>query len=96
MAQDRDVNTNPTDSNRGINALWEAFERQRQLDEIRDMIAGLTLNANNRPPAVDRARAEGVAQGQPINQDKVRTAGIARGHLVQNNLRRPCQYQSDS
>ncbi|THG21361.1 hypothetical protein TEA_027617 [Camellia sinensis var. sinensis] len=79
MAQDRVDHANPTDGDRRVEALWVAYEKQQeQLNEIRDLLIGLNLNANNRPPMVDRVRAEGVTQGQPVNQNRVRTEGFAR------------------
>ena len=60
------------------------------------MLVGLNLNANNRPPPVDQVHAEGVVQGQLIIRNRVRVRGFARGHPVQNSLRRPARYPSDS
>ncbi|CAL5438483.1 unnamed protein product [Camellia sinensis] len=97
MAQDRVDHANPTGGDRGVEALWVAYEKQQeQLNEIRDLLIGLNLNANNRPPVVDRVRAEGAAQGQPVNQNRVRTEGFARGQPVQNAPRRPLRCPSDS
>ncbi|KAG6741124.1 hypothetical protein POTOM_056612 [Populus tomentosa] len=50
-------------------ALWAAVEETRQqVAQIREMLAaGVNLNANNRPP-VNRARAEGIARGQPVDR----------------------------
>ncbi|CAL5372747.1 unnamed protein product [Camellia sinensis] len=97
MAQDRVDHANPTDDDRRVEALWVAYEKQQeQLNEIHDLLIGLNLNANNRPPMVDRVRAEGVAQGQPVNQNRVRTEGFARGQPVQNAPRRPLRCPSDS
>ncbi|CAL5330096.1 unnamed protein product [Camellia sinensis] len=97
MAQDRVDHANPTDGDRGVKALWVAYEKQQeQLNEIRDLLIGLNLNANNRPPMVDRVCAEGVAQGQLVNQNRVCTEGFTRGQPVQNAPRRPLCCPSNS
>ncbi|KAG6775803.1 hypothetical protein POTOM_019299 [Populus tomentosa] len=53
----------------GVEALLAAMEETRQqVAQIREMLAvGVNLNANNRPP-VNRARAEGIARGQPVDR----------------------------
>ena len=59
---------NPTGGDHGVEALWTVVEEMRQqMMQIRDMLVGTNLNANNRPP-VDRIRAEGVARGQPADR----------------------------
>ncbi|KAI9152906.1 hypothetical protein LWI28_002745 [Acer negundo] len=59
---------NPNDVGRGVGALRAAMEDTRQqVVQIRDMLAGMNLNANNRPPVI-RTRAEGFARGQPVDR----------------------------
>ncbi|GFY86357.1 hypothetical protein Acr_04g0010950 [Actinidia rufa] len=70
MAQNRAEHTNPIEGGKD-GALLEAIERQKQqLNEIRELLVELNLHANNRPPAVDRIRAKGVAQGQPVDRNR--------------------------
>ncbi|KAJ6367017.1 hypothetical protein OIU77_003406, partial [Salix suchowensis] len=43
-------------------------EMRQQVAQIREMLAaGINLNANNRP-LIDRARAEGIARGHPVDR----------------------------
>ena len=89
MAQNRAEHTNPIEGGKD-GALLEAIERQKQqLNEIRELLVELNLHANNRPPAVDRIRAKGVAQGQPVDRNRVCTRGFSQWEPVKKSLRRP-------
>ncbi|KAK2641304.1 hypothetical protein Ddye_023067 [Dipteronia dyeriana] len=72
MSTNRAGDRNPTDGDRGVESLWTVVEEQRQqLREIRELIVGMNLNANNRQLQPDnRVRAEGFARGQPVNKGR--------------------------
>jgi hypothetical protein len=69
MANNEAGDENSIGGDHGVEALWAAVEETRQqVAQIREMLAaGVNLNANNRPP-VNRARAEGIARGQPVDR----------------------------
>ncbi|KAG6767091.1 hypothetical protein POTOM_028270 [Populus tomentosa] len=69
MANNEAGDENSIGRDHGVEALWAAVEETRQqVEQIREMIAaGINLNANNRS-AVNRARAEGIARGQPVDR----------------------------
>lgn len=77
MANNEAGDENSIGGDHGVEALWAAMEETRQqVAQIREMLAaGINLNANDRPPA-NRARAEGIARGQPVDRRRNPAARI--------------------
>ena len=69
MANNEAGDENSIGGDHGVEALWAAVEETRQqVAQIREMLtARINLNTGNIPPA-NRARAEGIARGQPVDR----------------------------